>query len=139
LLGAIVFAAEKGANRPLTSLGNFIRGWDFVRFAALFDKLQKDPGLPDLAQIKEAIKACRPVRNKYAHLTYDPDEQGLNDARLASVLEFTRSCLPKVNNLSQPERCPIYEKLAVLESILFLRESENQEIEDVCTGIPLNH
>lgn len=136
LLSAIVIAAEKGADKPLVSLGNFITNWDFVRFAYLFERLPKDPSLPDLAQIKEAIKSCRSLRNKYAHPTYDPFHQGASDAKLASVLEFTRACLPKVNNLNQFERGRIYEKLAILESILFLREPQDQ-VEEVPATISI--
>jgi hypothetical protein len=126
LLNAIVIAAEKGANKPITSLGNFIKHWDFVRFAFLFEKLTKDQNISDLVKVKEAIMACRSLRNEFAHSTYDPDERGLTDARLASVVELTRTCLPKVNKLSPSEQDEIYEKLEFLESILFRRPT-NQE------------
>ena len=120
-------AAEKGAKKPITSLGNFIKDWDFVRFAFLFEKLPKDQNIPDLGKVKEAITAVRSVRNDFAHATYDPDEQGLTDAKLVSVVDLTRTCLPKVNKLSRSEQAEIYEKLEFLESILFLRSSNREE------------
>lgn len=126
-MNAIVMAAEKGAKKPITSLGNFIKDWDFVRFAFLFEKLQKDPNIPNLGNVKEAILACRAVRNESAHPTYDPAEPGLTDAKLVSVVDLTRTCLPKVNKLSRSEQAEIYEKLEFLESILFLRSNNHEE------------
>jgi hypothetical protein len=138
LLSAIVNAAEKGAARTLSSLGNFIVGWDFVRFAFFLEKLTKHETLPDLPKIKEAVIECRAVRNEYyAHRTYNPNDQGLPDAKLASILHSTRNWLPKLNKLNQSEQKEIYEKCEVLESILFLRETSDQNDNDVPTSFEI--
>ena len=135
LMNAIVQAAEYGAHRKLDSLGNFINGWDFVRFAFLFDKLSKDPDLPNLHKIKEAIMACRSIRNEFAHPNYNPQDQGLNDAKFAFVLDRTRDCLPKVNGLTGDKLDEIYDKVEVLESILYLRSRRDEADSDVWTSV----
>jgi hypothetical protein len=123
-MNAIVYAAEKGAKQRLKSLGNFIHGWDFVRFACLFQQLQKDQRLPNIAKLKEAIRECQLARNRCAHPAYDPNDRGLRDAKLAAIMEVTWDCLPNLNNLDQSEQNDIFEKLALLESVLFLRDPE---------------
>jgi hypothetical protein len=134
-MNAIVQAVENGAGRKLDSLGNFIKGWDFVRFAFLCEKLSKDPDLPNLAKIKEAVTACRLIRNEFAHPTYNSQEQGLSDAKFASVLDGTRDYLPKVNRLTGRELDAIYEKVEVLESILYLRNLRDEDDSEVRTSL----
>jgi hypothetical protein len=121
LMKAIVQASEKDKAPKLRSLENFMENWDFVRFACLLEKLHKDPSLPDLKRIKEAVIACRSIRHGFAHNSHNPYDQGLPDGKFASILDGVRDWLPKLNMLAGDELNEIYDKVEVLESILFLR------------------
>lgn len=118
---AIVQASEKEKAPKLNSLGNFIAEWDFVRFAWLIEKLQRDPSIPHLNKIKEAVIACRSIRHEFAHNAHNPYDQGLTDAKFASILDLTRDWLPKLNMLAEDDLNEIYDKVEVLESVLFQR------------------
>lgn len=123
LVKAIVQASEKDKAQKLSSLANFIENWDFGRFAFLLEMLPRDPRLPDLKKIKEAVVACRLIRNQFAHNSHNPSDQGLTDAKFASILDQVRNWLPKLNRLTGDELNEIYDKLEFLENILFLRKS----------------
>ena|SRR2546421_5974551 len=118
---AIVQASKKDKAPKLDSLGNFIADWDFVRFAWLIEKLQKDPNIPHLSKIKEVVIACRTIRHEFAHNAHDPYDQGLTDAKFASILDLVRDWLPKLNMLAKDDLNEIYDKVEVLESVLFQR------------------
>ena len=96
-----------------------------------FERASKGPDLPQLHKIKAAIIACRTIRNEFAHRTYNSQEQGLNDAKFASVLDCTRDCLPKVNKLTGGKFDEIYDKIAVLENILYQQNSKDDDGSDV--------
>jgi hypothetical protein len=102
--------------KPLQQLGNFVKGWDVSRCAALIENLRKD-AIPNLNQIKETAQAIRVIRNITSHEDADPDNQGISDAKLLSVLDLARENLPKINNLDHFERRDIYDRLEMLENI----------------------
>jgi hypothetical protein len=127
MLPEIVIAAlEKDSNRQL---GNFIKQWDFSRFAYLVERLPvRDNPLPKISEIKDALIQCREVRNQNAHYSGDPDTVILNDAELVGLVQCTRKCLPTVNSKNtetrpvKPEQ--IYKRLRVLESMLFYKDKD---------------
>ena len=125
LLNAIVQAANPAnqANHRISRLGNFVKDWDFSRFAQLFNHLRKDPQLPNLLKIKDAVGACRDLRNDCSHPDYNPEDQGLTDAKLASVLHLARETLPTINRLSDFESGDIYRRIELLENLLYSRQS----------------
>jgi hypothetical protein len=122
----VIDALEKDKNRPLKHLGNFIKKWDFSRFAYLVERL-KDDTLPKFSEIKNALIQCREARNQKSHYDGDPDAPTLTDADLLGLVECTRKWLPFVNseNKTRPVKLEqIYKRLHVLESMLLYKDKD---------------
>jgi hypothetical protein len=124
----MVIAALEKDIKPLKHLGNFIKKWDFSRFAYLVERLPvKDNPLPKLSEIKEALIQCRELRNQKSHYDGDPDTPNLTDADFLGLVQCTRKCLPIVNSMNKTrlmEPKQIYKRLRDLESMLFYKDKD---------------